>query len=187
MGLVKREDVLDYVTYNEKRDEVRPNILKEKERRRVHVGDYLTILFENHDTIWYQIQEMTRIEQIVKETDIQHEIETYNELVTNNGELGCTLLIEIDDVEERAVKLTQWLELPKNLYVKLDSGEKIMAIYDERQVGETRVSSVQYIRFNVNGKVPVAIGVDMPDHKDIHVEVDFSEDQKKALEEDLNA
>lgn len=185
MGLVKREEVLDYETYNEKRDSVRPNILKEKERRRIHIGNYLTILFENHDTIWYQIQEMTRIEQIVKNSSILHEIETYNELVTNNGELGCTLLIEIDDIEERQVKLTQWLDLPKKLYVKLENGEKVKASYDERQVGETRVSSVQYIRFDVQGKTPVAIGVDMPNHPDINVEVEFTEDQKSALNEDL--
>jgi hypothetical protein len=186
MTLVKREEVLDYVTYNEKRDEVRPKILKEKERRRIHIGEYLTILFENHDTVWYQIQEMTRIEQIVKESDIQHEIKTYNELATNEGELGGTLLIEIDDVDERAKKLTQWLKLPENLYVKLEDGTKVMATYDERQIGETRVSSVQYIRFKVNGNVPVAIGVDMPNFPEVHVEVMLTDDQRKALEEDLN-
>ena len=185
MGIVKRSEVLDYVTYTEKRDLLRPKILKEKERRRIHIGNYITVLFENHDTVLYQIQEMMRVEHIVKESDIAHEIETYNELCSNNGNLGGTLLIEIDSPEERQVKLKNWLLLPENLYVKLESGERIKAEYDKRQVGDTRLSSVQYIKFNVKGKTPIAIGIDMPKYSEIHSEVVFTNDQRKALTEDL--
>src|SRR5262245_3415147 len=97
MRKVKRSDVLDYKTYNDGREAFRARILDEKAKRRVHVGEHLTFLFESTDTILYQVQEMMRLEQTVRESEIQHEIDTYNQLLGDAGELGCTLLIEIDD------------------------------------------------------------------------------------------
>ena len=182
MKRVTRQEILDYVTYEEQRDKIRKKIMKIKELRRINVGGVLSFLFENTDTVRYQIQEMIRVERIVKETDILHEIKTYNELLGDSGELGCTLLIEIDDPDEREEKLTQWLELPKHLYLSLEDETRIMASFDERQIGDARLSSVQYIKFNTGGKTPIAIGSDLPLLK---TETTFTNDQKKALSEDL--
>ena len=146
MKHVSRKEILDYVTYEEQRDKIRKKIMKIKELRRINVGGVLSFLFENTDTVRYQIQEMIRVERIVKETDILHEIKTYNELLGDSGEMGCTLLIEIDDPDEREEKLTQWLELPKHLYLSLEDETRIMASFDERQIGDARLSSVQYIK-----------------------------------------
>ncbi len=120
MKTVKREELKDYQTYGEGRATTRSMVLALKEPRRIHVGKYLTLLFENVDTIRYQVQEMMLAERIVREADIQHELETYNELLGGQGELGATLLIEIEDPAERDLKLRSWLELPKTLYVKLN-------------------------------------------------------------------
>ena len=117
MKRIARQEILDYVTYEEQRKQIRKKIMKIKELRRINVGGVLSFLFENTDTVRYQIQEMIRVERIVKETDIQHEINTYNELLGDSGELGCTLLIEIDDPHEREEKLPNWLDLPKHLYL----------------------------------------------------------------------
>jgi hypothetical protein len=174
--------VLDYVTYDEKRAEIRATILALKEPRRIHVGEYLTLLFENTDTMRYQIQEMMRIERIVKEADIQHEIDTYNAVLGGEGELGATLLIEIDDPGERDVYLRQWLDLPKHLYVSVEGGDKCYCTYDHKQVGEDRLSSVQYIKFDVGGRTPVAIGSDLPA---LTVEHALTDAQKAALFDDL--
>ena len=182
MKRVTRQEILDYVTYEEQRDEFRKKIMKIKELRRINVAGALSFLFENTDTVRYQIQEMIRVERMVKETDILHEIKTYNELLGDSGELGCTLLIEIDDPDERDEKLTQWLELPKHLYLSLEDESRIRASFDERQIGDARLSSVQYIKFNTGGKTPVAIGSDLPFLK---VATALTADQKKALSEDL--
>src|SRR5204863_1912966 len=131
--------------------------------RRVHIGEYLTLLFENHLTMQYQVQEMVRTERMVKETDIKHEIDTYNELLGGQGELGCTLLIEIEDPAVRKEKLAQWWRLPEKIYLKTEDGTRIRATFDERQRGEDRVSSVQYLKFDTKQRVPVAVGVDMPE------------------------
>ena len=182
MKRVTRQEILDYVTYEEQRDRLRKKIMKIKDLRRINVGGVLSFLFENTHTVRYQIQEMIRVERIVKETDILHEIKTYNELLGNTGELGCTLLIEIDDSEERQEKLIKWLELPNHLYLSLEDGSRIRASFDKRQIGDSRLSSVQYIKFNTGGKTPVAIGSDLPLLK---AETTFTDQQQKALSEDL--
>ena len=183
MKRVTRQEVMDFVTYEDQREKFREKIMMIKELRRIDVAGVLSFLFENTDTVHYQIQEMIRVERIVKEIDIQHEINTYNELLGRSGELGCTLLIEIDNSQEREEKLTQWLDLPNHLYLRLEDESKIRASFDERQIGDSRLSSVQYIKFNTGGKTPVAIGSDLPQ---FNAETVLTADQKKALAEDLS-
>jgi ASC-1-like (ASCH) protein len=184
MRPVRREEILDYVTCGEKRNEILEAVLREKKARRIHIGDHLTCLFENHATVLYQIQEMVRVEQLVREADIAHEIETYNELLPGDGALSATLLIEIDDAERRQELLRRWKTLPQHVYVRLEDGQKIYARFDPRQVGEDRLSSVQYLSFDTAGRVPVAVGAD---HEDLSVETRLEDDQKKALQADLRS
>ncbi len=184
MRPIARDEIVDYETYREGRDAYRARVLAIKAPRRVHVGPYLTFLFENRETVRYQIQEMLLAERIVKEADIRHEIETYNELLGGPGELGATLLIEIDDRKERDEKLTRWLDLPKRVYAKLADGTVVRPHFDPRQVGEERLSSVQYLRFPVEGQVPVAIGCD---HPELAAETALTAEQRAALAEDLAA
>jgi len=184
MRKVTRADVLDYKTYNDRREEFRARILEEKAKRRIHVGEHLTFLFESTDTMLYQVQEMMRLEQTVRESEILHEIDTYNQLLGDDGELGCTLLIEIDDAADRSRKLAAWLGLPGHLYIKLDDGALARAVWDPRQVGEGRLSSVQYLKFPVGARVPVAIG---SDHPDLRIEGALSDAQRETLRLDARS
>lgn len=188
MHPVQRDSLLDYVTYEERRDALRKRIFEVKAARRIHVGGVLTFLFENTDTVRYQVQEMMRAERMVKEADILHELETYNELLGGPGELGCTLLIEIDDPEERARKLAAWVELPWHLYVAVparsgEGTERVYARFDERQVGADRVSSVHYLKFGVEGRTPLALGADLSGQLEVEAPLDAA--QRAALAEDL--
>jgi len=182
MRPVSRESLLDYVTYEERRGEIRGRVLAEKQLRRVHVGPALTFLFENAETVRYQVQEMMRAERIVREEDIRHELATYNELLGGEGELGCTLLIEIDDPAERAEKLARWLELPWHVYARVDGGDKVYGRFDERQIGEGRLSSVHYLKFALGGRVPVAVGCDLAD---LVAETALSAPSRAALARDI--
>jgi len=184
MQKVTRDSLLDYVTYEQRRAALLPRVLAEKSRRRIHVGDVLTFLFENTGTIRHQIQEMMRTERIVKESAIQHELDTYNELLGGPGELGCTLLIEIADPRERNEKLRRWLGLERALYVELPDGSKVHATHDPRQVGEDRLSSVHYLKFDVRGSVPRAVGSDF---EDLRAETALTPQQIEALDEDLKS
>jgi hypothetical protein len=184
MSKVRRSDILDLQAYEARRDEIRAHVLGAKQLRRVHVGDVLTFLFENEETVRYQIQEMVRAERMHREADIQHEVDTYNELVGGPGELGCALLIEIPDAAERAPKLKAWRALPEHLYVKLADGRKVRATYDRRQIGDDRLSSVQYLKFEVGPGAPVAVGTDLPG---LTAETTLTPEQRTALEADLRA
>jgi hypothetical protein len=181
---VERHEVVDYATYEDRRTEFRWQVMKAKAPRRFHLGDHLTVLFENHLTVLYQIQEMIRTERIVRESDILHEIQTYNELLGKDGELGCTLLIEIEDPAVRDQKLREWWRLPESMYVLLEDGTRVPATFDERQRGDHRLSSVQYLNFDTKGRVPTAIGVDQPG---LQIETAFTDEQREALATDLRS
>lgn len=179
---VGRHELLDWMTYDERRDALRPAMLAVKAPRRILVGDVFTFLFENRDTVRYQVQEMMRTERIVREVDIAHELSTYNELLGGPGELGCTLLVGIDDERERDDKLRRWLELPHHVWAKLPDGSMVRPRFDPRQVGEHRLSSVQYLKFTVGDAVPTALGIDLPD---LSVQTILDAAQRAALSADL--
>jgi hypothetical protein len=181
---VDRSEILDYVTYGDEREKIRASALRAKSVRRILVGECFTFLFENRETVRYQVQEMMRIERIVKEDDIQHELDTYNELIHPKGTVGCTLLVGIDDEAERDVKLQAWMGLNEHIYAKLPNGTLVKPTWDPRQVGETRLSSVQYLTFAIGEEPPTAIGIGMPGPE---AETVLSSAQRSALSEDLNA
>jgi hypothetical protein len=184
MKRVRREELVDFATWSEQVSRVRDAVLAAKQLRRVHVGECLTVLFENADTIRYQVQEMMRVERIVREADILHELETYNELLGGDGELGATLLVEIEDSAQRDASLRRWMDLPARMYVRLEDGRRIRARSDDRQASSDRLSSVQYLKFPTGGAVPVAVGTD---HPELAAETELSPEQRRALREDLGA
>ena len=97
MKKVKRDELLDLGAYEQIRERFRAAVIEEKRNRRFSVSDELSIVFENHTTVLFQIQEMLRTERITREAPIQHELETYNELIPAPGELSATLFVEIAD------------------------------------------------------------------------------------------
>jgi hypothetical protein len=184
MRPVKRSEIVDYQSYEDDRESFRTAVMAQKARRRIHVGGHLTFLVENTVTIRYQVQEMMRAERIVRESDIRHELDTYNAILGGEGELGCTLLIELDDPAERSVKLREWYALPERIYAVLEDGRRIGAAFDPTQRGVDRLSSVQYVKFSLGGQVPAAFGVD---HPGMRAETMLTEDQRAAIREDLEA
>jgi hypothetical protein len=179
---VRREEIMPLDAYERSRPQVRAAIIEAKETRRVTVGGALTFLFENTATIRYQVQEMVRAEKMTREPEILHELETYNEVLGGPGELGTVLLIELTDPAERDRKLREWLGLLPCLYARLEDGTRVRPRFDPRQVGDDRLSSVQYLKFDVRGAVPVAVGSDLPAFQ---AESTLTEAQRGALREDL--
>jgi hypothetical protein len=182
MRTVQRNEVVDYVTYEERREAFQKEVFAAKSRRRIHLGDTFTFLFENALTIRYQVQEMMRAEKIVRERDIAHEIETYNGILGVDGELGCCFMLEIESPQERDVRLREWIDLPGHIYAEMPDGQKAYARFDPAQIGAGRLSSVQYLKFPVNGAAPVAFGTDLPGCES---RVELTGDQRAALLEDL--
>lgn len=149
MKTITLSEIRNIADYELMRDQWRPEVLAIKERRRIRLGDHITFLFENRDTVRYQIQEMMRIERIVRECDIAHEVETYNELIPAPGELSASMLIEYETAVERNVKLRELLGLEHHLWIEVSGAGRTPAIFDERQIATDRISSVQYVKFKL--------------------------------------
>ncbi len=99
------DDIADLRAYERERTEFRRDVIELKRRRRVHVGPVVTLLFENRDTVRFQIQEMARAERILTDEGIQTELDVYNPLVPEPGHLAATLFIELTSEEH----LREWL------------------------------------------------------------------------------
>jgi hypothetical protein len=182
MALVERKDILDFLTYGEQRDAIRASAMAAKALRRVHLGEHLTFLFENAQTIRYQVLEMVRVEQMVRESDIRHELDTYNEVLGGAGELGCTLLIEIPQERDREVLLRRWRDLPGHVHMAFADGSRAAARFDAYQMSEDKLSSVQFLKFPVGRRTPAALVCDLPG---LEGQVKLEAATRQALLEDL--
>jgi hypothetical protein len=139
-------EVLPVTVYDRVRPLLRPLCIAEKDRRRLAVGPHLTLLFENRQTVWYQIHEILRTERVFEDAAVNHEIENYNQLIPRPGELFATLLIEYADPAERDAALARLVGLERHLWIVLD-GRRVGARFDERQMLPDQISAVQFIAF----------------------------------------
>ena len=105
MPRITRESLLTLEAYAKARKEFRAQVLAHKKPRTVHLGEHLTLVFEDELTLRYQIQEMLRIEKTFEEAGIQDELDAYNPLVPDGTNFKATMLIEYADVDERRVAL----------------------------------------------------------------------------------
>ena len=150
MKAVQLGQILPYDQYEKLRPLLRALFIAEKDRRRLAVGEHVTLLFENAQTVWYQVQEILRTERISSEAAIAHELDAYNELLPGPNELAATLLIEFTDPAQREERLRQLAGLENQLYL-LIGDRRQPARVDLRQVSPERVSAVQFVRFGLGG------------------------------------
>ena len=189
MKPVQLSEIRNIADYEIERLSLRPRMIALKDRRRVRVGDHLTFLFENRETVLYQIQEMMRIERIVDPVAIRHEVETYNELIPPPGGLSASLLIEYASAEERDEKLRGLLGLEEHVSLLVAGLAPSKAVFDRRQIASDRLSAVQYVRFELTPEqrsrwcegVRIAI-----DHPRYNAETALSPDQISDLERDFD-
>jgi len=191
MKKISDKDLLGVEQWERVRTVLRPLFIHEKERRRLAVGSHLTFLFENTATVWYQIEEMIRSERMTDAAAIQHEIDTYNELIPARGEISATLLIEFAEAKERDAALRRLVGIEKHLSLKLGD-IRVPLKFDDRQMSSERVSSVQFVRFNVAKdadsflKLAQANQVALQaDHPNLGAEAFIGGDLAKSLAEDL--
>ncbi len=149
MRKITRDDILNIIEYEKIRPQRRKEIIALKNKRRVQMGDYVSLMFENRETVINQIEEMMRIERIVEDAAIQEEIDVYNELIPDDNELSATLFIEFDEPDRIKEILDRLFGLDDGRYVYfLIGGElKIPAVFEEGHSNEERISSVHYCRF----------------------------------------
>ena len=146
MKPIQRNELLGLAEYEAIREPFRARIIAEKKARRVALGPQASCVFENRDTAMMQIQEMLRTERITREAAILHEIETYNQLVPGDHELSATVLIEIDEKEDREKFLFEAKGLDRAFSLIVD-GAKCQGQHDVAREQPDRTTSVHYLKF----------------------------------------
>jgi hypothetical protein len=141
-------EIMGLADYEKVREAFRARVVGQKKYRRVAIGPNASAVFENRDTVLLQIQEMLRTERITRPAAVQHEIDTYNELVPDERELSCTLMIEIPDKSERDAFLQAAKGLEKHVW--LVAGEvRLAARSGERSADSDRTTAVHYLKFSL--------------------------------------
>jgi len=148
-NLLKREDLFSLEEYVEQRSNIRKNVMNVKKLREVNLGEHIRLLFENHQTVQYQIQEMLRIEKIFEAAGIQDELDVYNPLIPNGSNLKATMMIEYTDIVERTKALSNLIGIEKSIYFQVGNHQNVYAICNEDLERETdeKTSSVHFMRF----------------------------------------
>ncbi len=152
MATLTRASLQSLEEYARARPQLRAGMIEYKNRRKVAIGDHVTLLFEDEKTVRYQIQEMLRIERIFEEEGIQHELDAYNPLIPDGTNLKATMLIEYEDVEQRRRELARLVGIEDRVWVRAQGHEKIHAIADEdlERSTEDKTSAVHFLRFELD-------------------------------------
>jgi Protein of unknown function (DUF3501) len=190
--MITLSDILNIAEYEKQRPEIRERVIEAKKHRRIIVGPLMTFIFENRDTVLFQIQEMVRTERLVHDEHIQHEIDTYARLLPSHDELSATLLIGITEKEKIKPTLDSLVGLTKNA-VYLTIGEKeIEATFDEEQSEEGRISAVQYVRWKLSeedierlrfGQAEISIVIRHPNYQ---YSTMLTNEQRKSIVRELS-
>jgi len=172
MPKIARESLMTLESYAKERNAFRARVMSHKKDRKVHLGDHVTLIFEDELTMRYQIQEMLRVERIFEEAGIQEELDVYNPLIPDGRNFKATLMIEYPDVAERRERLAVLKGIEDRIWVQVEGCKRVYAIADEDLERETedKTSSVHFLRFELTDEmaralkygVGLAIGVDHP-------------------------
>ncbi|HEX9758323.1 MAG TPA: DUF3501 family protein [Nitrospiria bacterium] len=143
-------DIHPLSEYEGIRNEMREQIIQIKKARRLQIGDLISMVFENRETVIFQIQEMMRAEHIYDDTKIQGEIDTFNPLIPDENELSATLFIEITDQEKikKTLDKLQGLDRENVLFFQMGDQGTISATFEEGRSNEEKISSVHYVKFS---------------------------------------
>jgi hypothetical protein len=189
------DDIVDLRAYEREREDFRARVIAEKRLRRVAVGPIITFVFENTDTIRFQIQEMARAERMMRDDQIQTELDIYNPLIPDAGELSATMFIELTSKEA----LMEWLpklvgvERSVELLIGDSDPDVVRCLVDEAHEAQlTReevTAAVHYVRFSLTPAQierflaePVVLAVNHPSYTE---GAHLADDTKRSLEADL--
>ena len=191
---LKLDDIVDLRAYERERPEMQRRVLALKRRRRVAVGPIVTFLFENRETIRFQIQEMARAERILTDEAIQTELDIYNPLIPEPGELSATLFVELTSQEDLREWLPKLVGIERAVVLRLGPGAREVrstpeAAHEAQLTREETTASVHYIRFGLGPEEvelfrrgPVVLAIDHPAYREA---TELSEATRTSLLEDL--
>lgn len=187
------DDIADARAYERERQSYRDRVIALKRVRRVTVGPIISMVFENRDTIRFQIQEMARAEKLYTDEAIKVELDTYNPLIPEKGHLSSTMFLELTTRAEMEHWLPRLVGIEQTAKLLLAGGDSVLATVEGAHAAQlTRdeiTASVHYLNFSFNdeqievfrsGDVWLAL-----DHPEYRHQVLLEEPTKQSLVEDL--
>ena len=189
---ITRDSLMSLEAYAKARKEYRAAAIAHKRLRTVHIGEHVTLLYEDEKTIRYQIQEVLRVEKTFEEAGIQDELDAYTPLVPDGRNFKATMLIEYADESERRVALTKLKGIEDKTWIQVEGSAKVFAIADEdlQRENETKTSAVHFLRFELTEEMAAALkyGVSLAmgvDHPGYSATIDVNNETRNALVNDL--
>jgi hypothetical protein len=193
MAAITRDSLMPLEAYAKARPAFRERALAHKKLRTVHLGEHVTLLFEDELTVRYQIQEMLRIEKVFEEAGIRDELDAYNPLVPDGTNFKATMLIEYEDPDARTAALARLVGIEDRVWVEVDGCARVHAIADEDlpRATDAKTAAVHFLRFELSPEMAsalkrgggLAIGVDHPAY-DVAIPA-ITPEARKALVADL--
>jgi hypothetical protein len=189
---VEPSEILDLVAYERVRADFVRRMIEHKRPRRISVGGQLTFIFEDRETVIFQIQELTRAERTVDPAEIATECRIFNELIPDRNELSATLMIEITETREIRPALDRLVGIDEHVFLDV-GGSSVQARFDPKQREEDRISAVQYLKFPLGSElaarfadlaVPAQLRVEHPNYR---AATPIAGAQRAALAADLKA
>ena len=191
MKLLAASDVWDLAGYERQRDAFRSTIIALKKLRRIPVGPRATLVFENRNTLIFQVHEMLRVERLHEPADVQRELDVYNDLIPGEGELSATLFIEVTDLKQVRPELDRLVGLDEHLFLRIGS-QSLPGSFDPKQMEADRISAVQYVRFALDPEAragladPATAALVGVDHPHYSAETEIGPETRASLLEDLS-
>lgn len=192
--IISRDSLMSLEVYAKKRPEFRQQVIEHKKHRTVHLGNHVTLLFEDELTLRYQVQEMLRIEKIFEEDGIQSELDAYNPLCPEGSNFKATMLIEYENVSDRKAALAKLIGIEDRMFVQVEGQPRVYAIADEDldRENDEKTSAVHFVRFELTpdmkaalkGGAQMMVGCDHPNYP-VHVE-ELPQETLAALLKDLS-
>lgn len=193
MPQITKDSLMSLEAYAKTRKDFRAKVMAHKKNRALHLGEHMTLIFEDELTIRYQIQEMLRAEKIFEEAGIEDELSAYNPLVPDGGNWKATMMIEYPDPDERGRMLARLIGIEDKVWMKVDRHPRVYAVADEdmERANSDKTSAVHFLRFELDpGMVQsvkrgarLSAGVDHPQYT-VTVE-DIDPAVRACLAEDL--
>jgi hypothetical protein len=145
------QTLLTLEAYAKIRTSSRAEFIAHRRLRTVHLGEHLSVQFEDETTVRRQIQEMLHIEKIFDEAGIQGEIDAYAALVPDGGNWKATMLIEYPDPNERKRELARLIGVEDRVFVEVEGHVRVYAIADEdlERENDEKTSAVHFLRFEL--------------------------------------
>ena len=187
------DDIADVRAYERERADFRATVMETKRRRRIPFGTIISLMFENRETMRLQIQEMARVEKLVTDEAIQLEIDTYNSMIPDPGQLCATVFLELTSDDQMREWLPKLVGIERSFTVVLPNGDRIRSITEEQHAEQlTRehvTAAVHYIRFEftpaqVESFVSGSVRIDI-EHPEYLESVELSEATRAELIADL--